>query len=108
MRGLSFSDSAAANRAADLAASRRIIIECCGPRDEVLKVMAPLNIEAGLFMSALARLDEVVDETLAARGHAPSLQLDDAALNTHDDCGDAITSPELFHRVAHVEFDRLL
>lgn len=70
--------------------------------------MAPLNIEAGLFKSALARLDEVVDETLAAGGHAPSLQLDDAALDTHDYCGDAITGPELFHRVADVEFDRLL
>ncbi|MBB4398538.1 4-aminobutyrate aminotransferase-like enzyme [Bradyrhizobium sp. ERR14] len=92
----------------DLAVSRRIIVECCGPRDEVLMVMAPLNIRAELFKGALARLGEVVDETIAAHGHAPSLQLDDAALDPHDYGGDSITRPELFHRVADVEFDRLL
>lgn len=108
MRGLSFSDPNAANRAADVAASRRIIIECCGPRDEVLKVMAPLNIEAELFASALSRLGEVVDETLAPCGHGPSLQVYDAALDPNDHRCDAVAGPELLHRVADVEFDRLL
>jgi hypothetical protein len=43
---------------ADLASQTGIVIECCGPRDEVLKVMAPLNIDTDLFASTLGRLAE--------------------------------------------------
>lgn len=44
MRGLEFSEAARAHAAAASAMRRGVIIECCGPNDEVLKVMPPLNI----------------------------------------------------------------
>jgi len=108
MRGLSFTDPTDAARAAELAASNGMIIECCGPRDEVLKVMAPLNIQIDLFVSALARLGHVIDVSLESHELVPRLERDDAILDPHDHSGDTIPGAEFLHRIADMKFDGLL
>jgi len=108
MRGLRFADPADAARAAEFAVRNGMIIECCGPHDEVLKVMAPLNIPIDLFVSTLARLGHVIDATLESPSLVPALEGDDAALDSHDHSGDAIPRAEFLHRVADMEFHRLL
>ncbi|MCK1707733.1 MULTISPECIES: diaminobutyrate--2-oxoglutarate transaminase [unclassified Bradyrhizobium] len=108
MQGLEFAVPQRAAKVADLAARSGIIIECCGPQDEVLKVMAPLNIDAGLFASTLERLGEIVESVLLRSGAVLKLQLDEAVLDSHDHCGDSVTGTELPHRIADVEFDGLL
>ncbi|WP_375786920.1 diaminobutyrate--2-oxoglutarate transaminase [Bradyrhizobium sp. Pha-3] len=60
MQGLEFSRPSQASIAADRAAAAGIIIECCGPRDEVLKIMPPLNIEMPLFVATLDKLAAIV------------------------------------------------
>ncbi len=67
MRGLEFAQSAEAAHVAECAARDRIVIECCGPRDEVLKIMAPLNIELDLFSSALERLGRTIDAVFESK-----------------------------------------
>lgn len=60
MQGLEFARASRASVVADRAAEAGIILECCGPRDEVLKVMPPLNIEMPLFVATLDRLSTIV------------------------------------------------
>ncbi|MCP1854517.1 MULTISPECIES: diaminobutyrate--2-oxoglutarate transaminase [unclassified Bradyrhizobium] len=40
---------------------RHLVLEVCGPRDEVVKILAPLNIELSLFREGLARLAAALD-----------------------------------------------
>ncbi|MDH2399226.1 aminotransferase class III-fold pyridoxal phosphate-dependent enzyme [Bradyrhizobium sp. SSUT18] len=108
MQGLEFTKPSDADRAARLAALDRIVIERCGPRDEVLKVMAPLNIEIELFASTLIRLGHIIDATIESTDAAPRLERDDSVLDAHDHRGDAIAGAELLHCVANMEFDCLL
>ncbi|MGY2811955.1 diaminobutyrate--2-oxoglutarate transaminase [Bradyrhizobium sp. USDA 4506] len=108
MRGLRFSDCSDAVRVAEHAARERIVIECCGPRDEVLKIMAPLNIEIDLFSSTLERLARIIDSVLGSNEAVLRLERNDAVSDPHDHCGDAIAGPELPHAVANVELHSLL
>jgi diaminobutyrate-2-oxoglutarate transaminase len=109
LRGVRFSDPSLAARAAELAVRDRIVIECCGPRDEVLKVMAPLNIPIDLFASTLRRLGRIVDQAMEPdESELPRLERNDAALDPHNDCGDPVAGPELLHGVADMELDGLL
>ncbi|WP_247499808.1 aminotransferase class III-fold pyridoxal phosphate-dependent enzyme [Bradyrhizobium sp. 149] len=101
MQGLEFADPEEAAATADLASRTGIVIECCGPRDEVLKVMAPLNINTDLFASTLARLGDSVRSALRSRDPETVLVLerDEAVLDPHDDCG-AIVGAESPFQVA--------
>ncbi|MBR1225195.1 diaminobutyrate--2-oxoglutarate transaminase [Bradyrhizobium sp. AUGA SZCCT0176] len=108
MQGLKFVDPSHAARTARLAALDRIVIECCGPHDEVLKIMAPLNIEVELFASTLKRLGHLIDASLGSDEAVPLLERHDAVLDPHDHGSNAIAGPELLHGVADMEFDRLL
>jgi len=108
MRGLEFSNPADAARCAERAVQERIVIECCGPRDEVLKIMAPLNIDVELFSSALTQLGYIVDAVLGSDETVPRLERDNAALDPHNHCGDPIAGAELLHGVTDMEFDCLL
>jgi diaminobutyrate-2-oxoglutarate transaminase len=110
MQGLEFVDPRDAVEVADRASRDGIVVECCGPLDEVLKVMAPLNIELDLFRSTLARLADTIGLVLRRTALPDVLRLerDEAVLDPHDDCGDAVARSELPHRVADVEFDGLL
>ncbi|SFI60481.1 diaminobutyrate--2-oxoglutarate transaminase [Bradyrhizobium sp. Gha] len=108
MQGLRFSNPTSAALVADRAARERIVIECCGSNDEVLKIMAPLNIDLDLFSSVLARLAQIIDSILGKDEAVIRLERDDAVLDPHDHCCDAIARSELLHRVADVEFNSLL
>lgn len=115
MQGLQFAEKRKARFAAELASRRGILIECCGPDDEVLKVMAPLNIEMALFTRALSLLAQCVTEAVGSElrttekppeadvprsGTVERLERDEAPLDPHDHRGDAIAGSELPHHVA--------
>jgi len=109
MRGLEFVTPDHAIAAADLAAQSRIVIECCGPRDEVLKIMAPINIDLDLFRATLARLADIVRTVLKPRqSYIQRLQRNEAGLDSHDDRGYPISRSQFPHRVADMKFDGLL
>ncbi len=67
MAGLQFWDPAFAAAAAMGARERRILIETCGPNDEVLKIFAPLNIDIDQFEAGLRRLRESIEVACVAR-----------------------------------------
>jgi len=103
MQGLEFSVPETASVAARSVARMGVICECCGPRDEVLKIMAPLNIDHVLFDQALRRLADAVADALAGkkgRLEARSSERDEAPLDPYYHCGDAIVGAELPHRIA--------
>lgn len=110
MQGLEFAHPHRAAEAADLASRNGVVIECCGPRDEVLKIMAPLNIDGELFGSTLALVADAIRSALrgATEETVTVLERDEAVLDPHNDCCDAIAGAELSHRVADMKFDRLL
>jgi diaminobutyrate-2-oxoglutarate transaminase len=56
MMGLEFVSPQAAALVAERARNLSVIVERCGPRDEVIKILAPLNIEFDLFQEGLNRL----------------------------------------------------
>lgn len=61
MQGLEFSRASQASAVvADRAAEAGIIVECCGPREEVLKIMPALNIEMPLFVETLDKLSAII------------------------------------------------
>ncbi|MBB5052793.1 diaminobutyrate-2-oxoglutarate transaminase [Afipia massiliensis] len=101
MQGLEFFDPRTAALAAEYSLRHRVMIECCGPRDEVLKVMAPLNIERSLFEEGLARLSAAVREAVVmAEIRLIASQGNQAPLDPYDHGSDAVTRAELAHRVA--------
>jgi len=92
MRGLLFCEPETAHATAEKAASRGLLIECCGPRDEVLKILAPLTIDLEIFNDGLARLADCIQEAVvenALRG-IPVLELNEAPLDPYDYCRDAV------------------
>ncbi|MBN8526096.1 MAG: diaminobutyrate--2-oxoglutarate transaminase [Planctomycetes bacterium] len=64
LAGLRCSDPARAEAISRLAYRRRLIIERCGPHDEVVKTMPPLNIPIEQLHEGLDRLERTVDETM--------------------------------------------
>lgn len=65
MAGLEFGASEHATVVAKRAREQRVLIECCGPREEVIKVLAPINIELDLFEEGLKRLELAIGQTAA-------------------------------------------
>jgi diaminobutyrate-2-oxoglutarate transaminase len=64
MQGIAFKQSGLAAKAAQAAIGRRLLIECCGPVDELLKIMPPLTIELEILEKALDRLRLAIDQAL--------------------------------------------
>jgi diaminobutyrate-2-oxoglutarate transaminase len=60
MAGIEFYSPECAGLAAEGARKSGILIERCGPRDQVLKVLAPINIDCGLFEEGLRLLKSSV------------------------------------------------
>jgi diaminobutyrate-2-oxoglutarate transaminase len=65
MAGLEFRSSHLAEQVVRLARRKRVILERCGPHDEVLKIFAPLNIEDNLFREGLDRVTAAIVEVAA-------------------------------------------
>jgi len=67
MQGIEFASSMLASAVVRNAVGRQLVLESCGPYDEVVKVMPPLTIEVDLLREALDRLEDAiaqaVDET---------------------------------------------
>ena len=63
IRGIEFTSSAVARTVADRARKKGVILETCGPSDEVLKILAPLNIESDLFDEGLFRVKAAIEES---------------------------------------------
>jgi diaminobutyrate-2-oxoglutarate transaminase len=110
MQGLEFRHPDQAQRAASGALRKGVIVECCGPHDEVLKIMAPLNIGSELFREGLARVSEAIGEALAggsarsgrsqSQPATPDSEGDEAPLDPYDNGRDAVACAELAHPVA--------
>lgn len=66
MQGIAFSQASLAAKAVAFAVRRRLLIECSGPFDEVLKIMPPLTIEREILDEALDRLRLAADQALEA------------------------------------------
>ncbi len=69
MRGLAFDDERIASAIAQEAYSRGILLECCGPNDEVLKLMPPLNIEDNVLDEGLEKLEAAVTAVMERGTH---------------------------------------
>ena len=65
MQGLLCADPVVAERISLGAFRRGLIIERCGPHDEVVKAMPPLNIPLADLRLGLERLSQAVDDVLA-------------------------------------------
>lgn len=99
MRGLEFVRPALAEACATLARSRGVLIECCGPFDEVLKIMPPLNIEPELLLIGLTRVADAVKEVIGSPTEPPS-EWNETPLDPYDDGSDPVARAELTHAVA--------
>lgn len=49
----------------DIAFKRNLIVECCGPNDEIVKLLPPLNIDGETFEKGLATLVSVLEDVLS-------------------------------------------
>jgi diaminobutyrate-2-oxoglutarate transaminase len=67
MAGLEFKDPAIAASVMRGARDRGLLTEGCGPHDEVIKIMAPLNIELDLFAEGLKRLGCAIEAECGVR-----------------------------------------
>lgn len=65
MAGLEFRDPARAAAVAAGARERRLLIENCGPDDQVVKIFAPLNIGLDQFEDGLRRLHAAIEVACA-------------------------------------------
>jgi diaminobutyrate-2-oxoglutarate transaminase len=66
IRGIEFASAENAKAVADRARKKGVLLETCGPSDEVLKILAPLNIERELFHEGLRRVRAAIEERHAA------------------------------------------
>ena len=64
MRGLAFGSTDVAALVARNAVRNRVLLETCGPTDEVVKIMPALNIPWTLLTEALNRLELAVQQTM--------------------------------------------
>ena len=62
MQGLEFASAADAKAVADRARANGVLLELCGPSDQVLKILAPLNIERDLLHEGLRRVAAAIEE----------------------------------------------
>jgi diaminobutyrate-2-oxoglutarate transaminase len=60
--GLVFEDEFIARQARELAFEKGMVIELCGARDEVLKVMPPLTIDHETLSAGMAIIVDVIKE----------------------------------------------
>lgn len=67
MQGLEFSRPSLASRIADMAAVAGVIVECCGPHDQVLKILAPLTIDKETFSKGLQIVETQIFHALGNR-----------------------------------------
>jgi diaminobutyrate-2-oxoglutarate transaminase len=65
MQGIEFASAGDAKAVADRARKKGVLLETCGPSDEVLKILAPLTIERDLFEEGLRRIKTAIDESRA-------------------------------------------
>jgi diaminobutyrate-2-oxoglutarate transaminase len=71
MAGIEFGSPRDAQMVSELARGLRVLIERCGPHDEVVKVFAPINIDCALFSEGLGRLTSAIEKvSLTARSTA--------------------------------------
>jgi diaminobutyrate-2-oxoglutarate transaminase len=101
MRGIEFASHPAADRIASRAVTRGVLVECCGPFDEVLKLMPPLNIEADLLREGLDRISSCIAEERELSEFRPgSSERYDAALDGHHNGRDAVRGSQFAHSIA--------
>ena len=62
MRGVEFATTADAKAVADCARKKGVLLETCGPSDQVLKFLAPLNIERDLLHEGLCRVKAAIEQ----------------------------------------------
>jgi diaminobutyrate-2-oxoglutarate transaminase len=62
MQGIEFASAESAKAVAERAREKGVLLETCGPSDEVLKILAPLNIECDLFHQGLHRVRAAIEE----------------------------------------------
>jgi diaminobutyrate-2-oxoglutarate transaminase len=63
MQGIEFASAVDAKAVANCARKKGVLLETCGPSDEVLKILAPLTIEPDLFDEGLRRIRAAIDES---------------------------------------------
>jgi len=73
MRGLALRDPRLAAKISENAFHNRLIVERCGPRSEVLKILPPLTIEPDTLEAGLNILEESFDAVLNCRTSAVNL-----------------------------------
>jgi diaminobutyrate-2-oxoglutarate transaminase len=64
MRGLAFDDGRVAGNIAKEAFARGLLLECCGPNDEVVKIMPPLTIERHVLEEGIEKLESAMAAVL--------------------------------------------
>jgi diaminobutyrate-2-oxoglutarate transaminase len=78
MRGLKFADPGRAKAVAARAYRYGLIIERCGPHDEVVKCMPPLTISLDQLAEGLDLLEQAITDEFSAR---PGVEQSDLAEN---------------------------
>jgi len=73
MLGLDFGDGDQAGRIQAECFERSLIVERCGPRDEVLKLLPPLNVEASVCEAALTSIKGALAAQHKARSVKPAV-----------------------------------
>ncbi|MCC8978546.1 diaminobutyrate--2-oxoglutarate transaminase [Bradyrhizobium acaciae] len=73
MAGFECCSPALARDISQEAFKRRLLLELCGPRDEVVKILAPLNIDLSVFREGLTRLAAAVDAVALEDAKKPDL-----------------------------------
>ncbi len=60
MRGLSWNDPVKAQAVSEICSRNRLIVERCGPRNEVIKLLPPINIPAEALKDGIDRLQKSI------------------------------------------------
>ncbi len=71
MTGFEFFSSDAAQAVAEKVRRRGVLIERCGPYDEVLKLLPPVNIDGDVLEEGLQRLDAAFEDAAPLLSNAP-------------------------------------
>ncbi len=64
MQGFLLPDQHAARQVAQRAFQNGVLLECCGPAGNVVKIMPPLTIPESILVEGLQRLQIAVQETM--------------------------------------------